>query len=91
MSSENEGAAKVNDCRAAINRHFDQILAQPVSANLTAIAALYSAHDMATVLMKGNPQMAMKWMRGALDILERDLAAQSARNGKAPSTGGEDE
>lgn len=44
-----------------------------------AIAAVYSAHDLATDLHEGDPAAAIEWMRTALDLMERQLLDAKAR------------
>lgn len=75
MTSDAKTSAKVrrnlnNRAIAYHNRHG-------VELDVIAIAAFYSAHDIATVRFGGDGETALRWMRAALEIMERDHAAQA--------------
>lgn len=62
----------IDMCRRLNRKAADQYRAKGVEPIDVALAAIYSAHDIATVT-HGNAHDAIEWMRTALDQMERQL------------------
>lgn len=78
MTEEDASLANIETCRR-INRSAAARYAEHgVSAEDAAIAAIYSAHDLAMHTGR-NSVDALDWMRNALDVMEGSLLLQVAR------------
>lgn len=65
--------AQIELCRRINRRAADQYQAKGVEPADIVIAAIYSAHDLASGLHDGNPVAAIEHLRTALDVMERQL------------------
>ncbi len=65
--------AQIELCRRINRRAADQYRAKGVEPADIIIAAIYSAHDLASTLHDGNPVAGIEHLRTALDIMERQL------------------
>ncbi len=72
MTDERATLAKIDKCRAINRRAAAKYAEHGVAPIDAAIAAVYSAHDLAVHAGK-DPHAAIEWMRTALDIMERNL------------------
>lgn len=62
----------IEKCRRVNRLAANKYAEQGVSLEDIAIAAMYSAFDLALAL-KGNPSAAIEWARTAFDVMERGL------------------
>lgn len=73
MSATDQAAKVIETCRD-INRHAAaQCVAKGVEPVDATIAAIYSAHDLASAIHAGDSHAAIEYMRTALDLMERQL------------------
>lgn len=72
MSTPDSSFANIETARRINRRAAEQYVAHGVSPADAAIAAMYSAHDLA--VQAGNDEHgAIEWMRTALDAMERQM------------------
>lgn len=75
---EDRSIQNIETCRRINRKAAVLYAAHGVSAEDAAIAAIYSAHDLAMHTGK-SPAEAIEWLRTALDLQERQLLASDAR------------
>jgi HD superfamily phosphohydrolase YqeK len=78
MSPEDLSLQNIQTCRRINRKAAEQYEAHGVTAEDAAIAAIYSAHDLALHTGR-DPHEAIEWMRTALDMMERQLLGESPR------------
>lgn len=81
MNEDQEAAslAAIETCRRINRSAAAEYLARGVRADDIAIAAIYSAHDLA--MHDGrDPAGAIEWLRTALDVMERQLLGEVSRD-----------
>ena len=78
LTDELFAVAIIEMCRKINRRAAEQFRARGVTAEDAAIAAVYSAHDLAMATGR-SPIEAIEWLRTALDLQERQLLEQGQR------------
>lgn len=74
---EDRSLANIETCRRINRRAGALYVAKGVRPDDVAIAAAFSAHDLA--MHDGrDPHGAIEWLRTTLDVMERDLLARAA-------------
>ncbi|MFZ2996264.1 hypothetical protein [Sphingobium sp.] len=77
MEISEQTAAAIELCRRINRSAARQYEDRGIEKADVAIAAIYSAHDLAMDLHNGDPHAAIEWMRNATDIMERTLLEQA--------------
>ena len=75
---EDRSLAHIELCRRINRKAAEQYRQHGVTAEDAAIAAIYSAHDLAMQTGK-SPSEAIEWLRTGLDLQERQLLGGSSR------------
>lgn len=72
--TEHRSLVHIETCRRVNRRAASMCAEQGVALEDIAIAAIYTAFDLATTL-KGSPAAAVEWLRTVVDVQERSLFA----------------
>ena len=75
--AEHRSLIQIDKCRRVNHMAANRYAEQGVPLEDIAIAAIYTALDLAT-LLKGSPIAAVEWLRTAVDVQERDAMAGAA-------------
>ncbi len=75
VDEESVSVRNIEVCRRINRRAGARYMAEGVTAEDVAIAAIYSAHDLAMATGR-DPHAAIEWLRTALDLQERQLLRQ---------------
>lgn len=73
IDSAAEGSEAIEMCRRVNRSAAQRYVAKGIEPVDAVIAAIYSAHDLATDLHNGDGHAAVEYLRTALDLMERQL------------------
>jgi hypothetical protein len=75
-NDENLSLQAIEMCRRINQKAAAQFHQRGITSEDVAIAALYSAYDLAHVLNGADPVAALAWLRSGIEVLERQILAQ---------------